>query len=102
MVNSNYFMERLLLKRCATDDVEAQQRFASTSYRNQVYKTAAEVNRSYNLPLGTDELIDLCKVLVARIYLAHATLPSWKHNLYRRIEDFVVAAVVLYLSEVGR
>lgn len=102
MINQNYFAEKRLLKQCAANDSAAQARFASASYRNQVYRTASEVNRSWNLALGTEELGELCQVLIARIYAEHATLPNWKHNLYRRIEDYIFAAVMLYLREATR
>ncbi len=98
-MNFSYFIERRLLQRCADDDRAAQRQFATSSYRNQVYKTATEVNRSYDVVLGADELNDLCKLLIARIYRLHDTLPSWKHTLYRRIEDWVTGAVILYFNE---
>ena len=98
-MNFNYFVERRLLQRCANDDRGAQRQFASSSYRNQVYKTAAEVNRSYNVVLGTDELNDLCRLLIIQIYRLHDTLPSWKHTLYRCIEDWVASAVILYFND---
>lgn len=101
-MNANYFNERMLLKRCAANDSAAQLRFASASYRNQVYKTAAEVNRHYNIALGTEEFDDFCQALIAKIYLEHATLPNWKHNLYRRIEEFVARSMLIYLAEASR
>lgn len=99
MLNPNYFAERMLLRRCAADDAAAQRRFAGASYRNQVFKTAAQVNLRYNLPLGSDEVHDVCLMLINEIYKAHAQLPSWRHSLYRRIEDYVFAAVVRYLEK---
>lgn len=94
MLNTNYFRERKLLKRCFEDDSSAQREFAALSYLNTIHRCVHDENTRYNRPLNEAELDSVFTLIVTEIYSAHEVLPSWTTSLYARVTAYAANATL--------
>jgi len=92
MANHNYHKERILLKRCSEEDMDAQRKFADLSYLNTIHRCLVAQNLQYNRPLSDAEIEDVFHVVVTEVYSAYATLPHSAFNLYDRITAYAIGA----------